>query len=173
MSLFWFLYAMIVTELLYVALALAIVLVAFLWLLRRYIRHVKCSTGIRLVVWASALALIYGIGGCASAQTRLLLTATRYAQFLLLVCVLAGCATTSAKISAQGAHIISPYGVVSFGAIDYQREADPEAPAPKPAGPMEDFLCTASPSGQTLVLHCGSYPSWERYIKEQRDKGAL
>ena len=43
MQLLWFLYAMLVTELLYVALALIVVVCVFLWLLRRYIRKVKCD----------------------------------------------------------------------------------------------------------------------------------
>jgi hypothetical protein len=38
-QLYWFLYAMIATELFWVALVLTVVLIAFLWLLRLYIRH--------------------------------------------------------------------------------------------------------------------------------------
>jgi hypothetical protein len=45
---------------------------------------------------------------------------------LCLCLVISGCTTTMAKVEAYGAHIISPYGVVSLGWIKYEREADPQ-----------------------------------------------
>jgi uncharacterized protein YceK len=44
---------------------------------------------------------------------------------LIVLLFLSGCTTTLAKVEAYGAHIISPYGVVSLGYIKYERQADP------------------------------------------------
>jgi hypothetical protein len=46
---------------------------------------------------------------------------------IMLLGLLSGCTTTKAKVEAYGAHIISPYGVMSLGWIKYEREADPES----------------------------------------------
>ena len=57
MTFLWFFYALLVTELFYVALTLFIVLVAFLWLLRKYIKKVKCQCWIGLCLVLSGCAL--------------------------------------------------------------------------------------------------------------------
>jgi uncharacterized membrane protein YdcZ (DUF606 family) len=50
-----------------------------------------------------------------------------YVAALIMLLSLMGCTTTKAKVEAYGAHIISPYGVMSLGWIKYEREADPES----------------------------------------------
>jgi hypothetical protein len=52
-----------------------------------------------------------------------------YFAVLIMLLGLMGCTTTMARVEAYGAHIISPYGVVSLGWIKYEREADPNESA--------------------------------------------